>query len=117
MSMDYHLQIDGQSEKTIQTLEDMLWECMIDFGNIWDTHLSLIEFSYNNNYQTNIKSPTFEALYGRKWQSLLCWAEFGDTQLAKDQSRDALHIGKEIIHETTKKIVKIKDRSRVAHDH
>ncbi|GKD32187.1 putative reverse transcriptase domain-containing protein [Tanacetum coccineum] len=64
MSTAYHLQTDGQSEKTIQTLEDMLRAYVIDFGNGWDRHLPLIEFSYNNNYHTSIKAALFEALYG-----------------------------------------------------
>ncbi|GJZ92649.1 retrovirus-related pol polyprotein from transposon TNT 1-94 [Tanacetum coccineum] len=64
MSIAYHPQTDGQSERTIQTLEDMLRACVIDFGNGWDRHLSLIEFSYNNSYHTSIKAAPFEALYG-----------------------------------------------------
>ncbi|GKA19060.1 putative reverse transcriptase domain-containing protein, partial [Tanacetum coccineum] len=75
MSMTYHPQTDGQSERTIQTLEDMLRACVIDFGNGWDRHLSLIEFSYNNSYYTSIKAAPFEALYGRKCRSSVCWAE------------------------------------------
>ncbi|GKC89745.1 reverse transcriptase domain-containing protein [Tanacetum coccineum] len=69
MSTAYHSQTDGQSERTIQTLEDMLRACVIDFGNSWDRHLPLIEFSYNNSYHTSIKAATFEALYGQKCRS------------------------------------------------
>nr|GEW46118.1 putative reverse transcriptase domain, ribonuclease H-like domain, aspartic peptidase domain protein [Tanacetum cinerariifolium] len=75
MSMAYHPQTDGQSERTIQTLEDMLRACVIDFGNGWKRHLPLIEFSYNNSYHTSIKAAPFEALYGRKCRSPVCWAE------------------------------------------
>ncbi|GJT69603.1 putative reverse transcriptase domain-containing protein [Tanacetum coccineum] len=64
-----------QSERTIQTLEDMLRACVINFGNGWDNHLPLAEFSYNNNYHTSIKAALFEALYGRKCRSPVCWAE------------------------------------------
>ncbi|GKF91532.1 reverse transcriptase domain-containing protein, partial [Tanacetum coccineum] len=64
MSMTYHPQTDGQSERTIQTLEDMLRACVIDFRNGWERHLPLIEFSYNNSYHANIKAASFEALYG-----------------------------------------------------
>ncbi|GKA56368.1 putative reverse transcriptase domain-containing protein [Tanacetum coccineum] len=81
MSTAYHPQTDGQSERTIQTLEDMLRACVIDFGNGWDRHLPLIEFSYNNSYHTSIKAAPFEALYGRKFRSPVCWAEVGDVQL------------------------------------
>ncbi|GKB06309.1 putative reverse transcriptase domain-containing protein [Tanacetum coccineum] len=65
MSTAYTLRTHGQSERTIQTLEDMLRACVMDFGGSWDTHLPLIEFSYNNSYHTSIKCAPFEALYGR----------------------------------------------------
>nr|GEX37860.1 hypothetical protein [Tanacetum cinerariifolium] len=95
MSTAYHPETDGQSERTIQTLEDMLRACVIDFGNGWERHLPLVEFSYNNSYHASIKAAPFEALYGRKCRSPVCWAEVGDAQL----------IGPELIHETTEKIV------------
>ncbi|KAD3639965.1 hypothetical protein E3N88_29188 [Mikania micrantha] len=75
LSTAYHPQTDGQSERTIQTLEDMLRSCVIDFGGSWDTHLPLIEFSYNNSYHTSIQCAPFEALYGRKCRSPVCWTE------------------------------------------
>ncbi|GJT75287.1 putative reverse transcriptase domain-containing protein [Tanacetum coccineum] len=106
MSTGYHPQTDGQSERTIQTLEDMLRACVIDFGNGWERHLPLIEFPYNNSYHASIKAATFEALYGRKCRSPVCWAEFKDAQLT----------GPELIHETTKKIVQIKKRIQAARD-
>nr|GEY46661.1 reverse transcriptase domain-containing protein [Tanacetum cinerariifolium] len=95
MSTAYHPKTNGQSERTIQTLEDMLCACVIDFGNGWERHLPLIEFSYNNSYHASIKAAPFEALYGRKCRSPVCWAEVGDAQLT----------GPEIIKETTEKIV------------
>ncbi|GJS47417.1 putative reverse transcriptase domain-containing protein [Tanacetum coccineum] len=81
MSTAYHPQTDGQSERTIQTLEDMLRACVMDFGGSWDTHLPLIEFSYNNSYHTSIKCAPFEALYGRKCRSPVIWTEVGESQL------------------------------------
>nr|GFA75576.1 putative reverse transcriptase domain-containing protein [Tanacetum cinerariifolium] len=75
MSTAYHLETDGQSKRTIQTLEDMLRACMIDFRNGWERHLPLVEFSYNNSYHASIKASPFEALYGHKCRSPLCWAE------------------------------------------
>ncbi|GKF04209.1 putative reverse transcriptase domain-containing protein [Tanacetum coccineum] len=102
MSAAYHPQIDGQSERTIQTLEGMLHACVIDFGKGWDTHLPLVEFSYNNSCHTSIKATPFEALYGRKCRSPICWAEVGDAQLT----------GPEIVHETTEKIFQIKKLSQ-----
>ncbi|GJR43482.1 putative reverse transcriptase domain-containing protein [Tanacetum coccineum] len=69
MSIANHPQTDGQSERTIQTLEDMLRACVIDFGNSWVKHFPLVEFSYNNSYHASIKVAPFEALYGRKCRS------------------------------------------------
>ncbi|GJR68389.1 putative reverse transcriptase domain-containing protein [Tanacetum coccineum] len=106
MSTAYHPETDGQSERTIQTLEDMLRACVLDFGKNWDRHLPLVEFSYNNSYHTSIKAAPFEALYGRKCRSPVCWAEVGDAQLT----------GPTIIHETTEKIVQIKSRIQAARD-
>ncbi|GKC95121.1 putative reverse transcriptase domain-containing protein [Tanacetum coccineum] len=75
MSTAYHPQTDGQSERTIQTLEDMLRACVIDFGGSWDVHLPLVEFSYNNSYHSSIRCALFEDLYGRKCRSPVLWAE------------------------------------------
>ncbi|GJV59677.1 putative reverse transcriptase domain-containing protein, partial [Tanacetum coccineum] len=81
MSTVYHPETDGQSERTIETLEDMLRAYVIDFGKGWERHLPLVEFSYNNSYHASIKTAPFEALYGRKCRSPVCWAEVGDVQL------------------------------------
>nr|GFB96048.1 hypothetical protein [Tanacetum cinerariifolium] len=67
MSTAYHPETGGQSERTIQTLEDMFCACAIDFGKGWVNHLPLVEFSYNNSYHASIKAAPFEALYGRKY--------------------------------------------------
>ncbi|GKC17127.1 putative reverse transcriptase domain-containing protein, partial [Tanacetum coccineum] len=99
-------QTDGQSERTIRTLEDMLRARVIDFGKGRERHLPLVEFSYNNIYHASIKAAPFEALYGRKCRSPICWAKVGDVQLT----------GPEIIHETTKKIVQIRQRLQAARD-
>ncbi|GJT75895.1 putative reverse transcriptase domain-containing protein [Tanacetum coccineum] len=81
MSTAYHPQTDGQSERTIQTLEDMLRACVIDFRNGWERHLPLIEFSYNNSYHARIKVVPFEALYGRKCRSF-CIVGLGNVHSA-----------------------------------
>ncbi|GKD29187.1 putative reverse transcriptase domain-containing protein [Tanacetum coccineum] len=99
MSTAYHPQTDGQSERTIQMLEDMLRACVIDFGNSWDRHFPLDEFSYNNSYHVSIKVAPYEALYERKCRSPVCWSEVVDSQLT----------GLELIRDTTEKIVKIKN--------
>ncbi|GJX12816.1 putative reverse transcriptase domain-containing protein [Tanacetum coccineum] len=77
-----------------------------DFGKGWERHLPLVEFSYNNSYHASIKAAPFEALYGQKCRSPICWAEVGDVQLT----------GPEIIHETTEKIVQIRQRLQAARD-
>nr|GEX07712.1 putative reverse transcriptase domain, ribonuclease H-like domain, aspartic peptidase domain protein [Tanacetum cinerariifolium]GEX16415.1 putative reverse transcriptase domain, ribonuclease H-like domain, aspartic peptidase domain protein [Tanacetum cinerariifolium] len=106
MSATYHPQTDRQSERTIQTLKDMLRACVIDFGKGWVNHLPLIEFSSNNSYHASIKAAPFEALYGQKCRSPVCRAEVGDVQLT----------GPEIVQETTKKIIHIKQRIQAVHD-
>ncbi|GJZ47551.1 reverse transcriptase domain-containing protein [Tanacetum coccineum] len=75
LSTAYHPETDGQSEHTIQILEDMLRACAIDFGGNWDTYLPLVEFSYNNSYHTSVKCAPFEALYGRKCRMPIAWAK------------------------------------------
>nr|GFB47353.1 hypothetical protein [Tanacetum cinerariifolium] len=91
----YHPETDGQSERTIQTLEDMLRACVIDFGNGWERHLPLVEFSYNNSYHASIKAAPFEALYGYKCRSPVCWAEVGDKVMLKVSPwKGVVHFGK-----------------------
>ncbi|GJY82863.1 putative reverse transcriptase domain-containing protein [Tanacetum coccineum] len=88
MSTAYHPQTDGQSERTIQTLKDMLRACVIDFKNGWVIHLPLVEFSYNNSYHASIKAAPFETLYGQKCHSPVCWAEVGQRKPMEFQVRD-----------------------------
>ncbi|GJR70981.1 putative reverse transcriptase domain-containing protein [Tanacetum coccineum] len=106
MSTVYHPETDGQSERTIQTLKDMLRACVIDFGKGWEKHLPLVEFSYNNSYHASIKATPFKALYGRKCRSPVCWVEVGDVQLTRP----------EIIQETTEKIVQNRQLLQAARD-
>ena len=80
-STTFHPQTDGQSEKTIQTLEDMLRACVMEFKGSWDTHLELMEFAYNNSYQVSIEMAPFEALYGKKCRTPMCWDEVGERRL------------------------------------
>ncbi|GKC72554.1 putative reverse transcriptase domain-containing protein, partial [Tanacetum coccineum] len=84
MSTVYHPQTDGQSERTIQMLEDMLHAYVIVFGSSWDRHLPLVEFSYNNSYHASIKAAPYEALYGKKYRrTKLLEFEVGDMVLFK----------------------------------
>ncbi|XP_070025629.1 uncharacterized protein [Nicotiana sylvestris] len=75
LSTAFHPQTDGQAERTIQTLEDMLHVCVINFGGNWDDHLPLIEFAYNNSYQASIGMAPYEALYGQRYRSPVGWFE------------------------------------------
>ncbi|GJQ99551.1 putative reverse transcriptase domain-containing protein [Tanacetum coccineum] len=84
----------------------MLPACLIDFGNGWVKHLPLVKFSYNNNYHASIKAVPYEALYGRKCRSLVCWAKVGEAQLT----------GLKMIQETTEKIILIKQKIQAVQD-
>jgi hypothetical protein len=106
ISTAFHPQTDGQSERVIQILDDLLRACALEFGGNWEEHLSLVEFTYNNNYQSTIGMAPFEALYGRKCRTPLCWEEVGDKKL----------YGAELIQITTEKVRIIKDRMKVAQD-
>ncbi|GJR94281.1 retrovirus-related pol polyprotein from transposon TNT 1-94 [Tanacetum coccineum] len=97
---------DHDSERTIQTLEDMLRACVIDFGGSLDVYLPLAEFSYNNSYHTSIRCAPFEALYGRKCRSPMLWAEIREGSLIRP----------ELVQETTDKVVAIKERLQEARD-
>ncbi|GJW83538.1 putative reverse transcriptase domain-containing protein [Tanacetum coccineum] len=93
ISTAYHPQADGKSERIIQTLEDMLRACVIDFGGNCDVHLPLADFSYNNSYHSSIRCAPFEALYRRKCGSPVLWAEISESRL----------IGPELVQETIDK--------------
>ncbi|GKD55519.1 putative reverse transcriptase domain-containing protein [Tanacetum coccineum] len=83
MSTSYYPQTDGQSERTIQTLEDILRACVLDFKGSWDVHLSLVEFLYNNSYHSSMRCALFEALHGRKCHLPIMWAEKGVVRFGK----------------------------------
>ena len=78
LSSAFHPQMDSQAECTIQTLEDMLRACVIDFKGIWDRHLSLVEFAYNNSFHSSISMEPYEALYSRRYRSPIGWYEVGE---------------------------------------
>ena len=104
LSSAYHPQTDGQSERTIQTLEDLLRMCVLDFQGNWESHLPLAEFAYNNSFHSSIGMAPFEVLYGRKCRSPICWAEVGDGPL----------LGPEIVYEMTEKVKLIQQRLKTA---
>ncbi|KAJ9566648.1 hypothetical protein OSB04_002614 [Centaurea solstitialis] len=95
---------DGQSERTIQMLEDMLRACVLDFGGSWDTYLPLAEFSYNNSYHSTIGMPPYEMLYGRRCRTPICWGEVGQGVLGST----------EVVQQTTEHIQRIRERLRTA---
>ena len=103
-STAFHPQTDGQSERVIQVMEDMLHACMLDVKGNLSNHLSLVEFAYNNSYQASIGMAPYEALYGRPCRSPTCWLEAGESSL----------FGPEIVRETTEKIQLIRERLRTA---
>ncbi|KAJ9565945.1 hypothetical protein OSB04_001911 [Centaurea solstitialis] len=104
-STDFHPQTHGQSEHTIQTLEDMLRACVLDFGGSWDKYLPLAEFSYNNSFHASIGMPPFELLYGRKCRTPICWGEVGHRVLGST----------EIVLKTTELVQMIRERLATAH--
>jgi hypothetical protein len=80
-SSAYHPQIDGQTERVNQILEDMLRACALKDNQSWDRCLSYAEFSYNNSCQESIKIAPFKLLYGRKCRTPLFWNEPGKNQI------------------------------------
>ncbi|WRX28968.1 Integrase [Theobroma cacao] len=105
-STAFHPKTDGQSERTIQTMEDMLRACVMDFLGSWDRHLPFVEFAYNNSFQSSIGMALYEAFYGRKCRTPLCWDEVGERKL----------ISVELIDLTNDKIKVIRERVKVAQD-
>ena len=102
----FHPQTDGQSERTIQTLEDMLQACILEFRGAWDEHIALMEFAYNNQYHSSIGMAPYEALYGRKCRCPMYWDEKGERILT----------GPELVHDMMDKVKVIKERLRAAQD-
>ncbi|EOY26465.1 Uncharacterized protein TCM_028160 [Theobroma cacao] len=101
-STTFHPQIDGQFERTIQTLDNMLQACVIDFIGSWDRHLPLVEFAYNNSFQSSIGMAPYEALYGRKCRTPICWDEVGDRKLFNVESIDLTNDKIKVIRERLK---------------
>ncbi|KAL5549751.1 hypothetical protein UlMin_004982 [Ulmus minor] len=103
-STTFHPQKDGQSERTIQILEDMLRACVLDFKGTWNRYLPLIEFSYNNSYQATIGMAPYEALYGRRCRSPVHWYETGESEITAP----------EFVEDTTQAVKKIQTRMKSA---
>ena len=100
MSTTFHPQTYGQSEMTIQVLEDMLRACVLDHKGNWEELFPLVEFAYNNSYQASIQMAPYEALYGRPCRSPLCWTEVGERSIT----------GPDLIRDTSEKVSMIRKR-------
>jgi len=102
LSSAYHPQTDGQTERTIQSLEDLLRACVLEQGVSWAECLLLIEFTYNNIFHSSIEMAPFEALYGRRCRTPLCWYEASQSDL----------LGPNIVQETTEKFKMIQEKMK-----
>ena len=100
MSTAFHPQTDGQSERTIHVLEEMLRACVLDHKGSWEEHLPLVEFAYNNSYQASIQMAPYEALYGRPCRSPLCWTDVGESSITSP----------DLIRDTSEKVSLIRQR-------
>ncbi|KAG4214452.1 hypothetical protein ERO13_A01G123350v2 [Gossypium hirsutum] len=105
-SIAFHLQTDGQSKRVIQILEDMLRCCVLEFQGSWEKYLPLVEFAYNNSYQSSLKMAPYEALYGQKCRTPLFWTELRETWIH----------GVDLIKEAKKKVKVIRDYLKAASD-
>ena len=105
-STAFHPQTDGQSERTIQILEDMLRSCAMEFKGNWDEHLPLAEFAYNNSYQSSIDMAPYEALYGRRCRTPICWDDADERKL----------LGSKLVMKTVDKVKVIREKIKTAQD-
>ena len=106
LSTYFHPRTDGLVESTIQTLEDMLRACVIDYKVSWDDHFPLIEFAYNNSFHASIGMAPYEALYGRRCRSLIGWYEVGEATI----------IGPDLVCDAMDKVKCIRGRMKEAQD-
>ena len=102
----FHPQTDGQSERTIQTLDDMLRACALEYASSWDHDTPLVEFAYNNSYHSCIDMAPYEALYNRHCRTPICWNEVGERKLSKI----------ELINQTQEIVCKIREKLRTTQD-
>ena len=105
-STAFHPQTDGQSERLIQVLEDMLRGCVMEFSGSWDRYIPLIEFAYNNSFQSSIGMAPYEALYGWKCRTPMCLTELNEHKV----------IGLDIVKDTEEKVQVVWQRLKAASD-
>ena len=104
LSIAYHPQIDGLSERVNQVIEDMLRMYVMDQPSRWESYLYLVEFAYNNGYHASLKMSPFEALYGRSCKTLVSW----------DNLVDRVIVGPEMLKDMEEQVVKIKQNLKIA---
>ena len=104
MSIVFYPQTNGQSERTIQVLEDMLGACVLYLKDSWEEHLPLVEFAYDNNYQASIQMAPYEALYGWPCRSPIYWTKVGESSIT----------GPDLIRDTSEKVDLIQKRLLMA---
>jgi len=102
INIAFHPQTNGQFERTIQTLEDMLRACALEYSGSWDHNLPLVKFAYNNRYHLSINMAPYEALYGRHCITPMCWNEVGERKLSKIE---LIEQTQEIISKTGRKVM------------
>ena len=105
LSTAFHPQTVGQADSTIQTLEDMLRACIIDFKGFWDRYLPLVEFAYNNSFHSSISMVFYEALYGRRCRYPITWFDVGETSL----------LGPDVIYKTFERVHTMRNRLQMAY--
>lgn len=104
LSSAYHPQTNVHTERTLKSIEDLLRSCVLEQGGAWDYYLPLIEFTYNNNYHSSIGMTPFEALYGMRCRTLLCWYDSGDSVV----------LGPEIVKQTIEKVKMIQEKMKAS---
>ena len=105
-STAFHPQTDGQLKRLIQVLEAMLRGCVMEFSRSWDMYIPLMEFSYNNSFQSSIGMAPYEALYGRKCRTPVCWTELNEHKV----------IGPDIVKDKEEKVQVIRKRLKADND-
>nr|GEW03353.1 hypothetical protein [Tanacetum cinerariifolium] len=103
-STPFHPKTDGQTKRTIQTLEDMLRSCAFEWTGNWDEYLCLVKFAYNNSWHASIKAAPYELLYGRKCRAPICWNEVGERVIE----------GPKLIEVTNEKVAIAKEKLKEA---
>ena len=106
LSTAFHPQTDGQAERMIKTLEDMLRLCIIYFKQNWEKHLPFVEFDYNNSFHSSVSTAPYDSLYGRRYRSPIGWFKVGETSFP----------GPELIYKTLEKVHIIRNRLQTTYN-